>query len=232
MTAALFGIPADASVAFAEPKNAKRIDGAALAKTVARRATEEERWRYGVELRITGSRWRPQTRAPHYAVPEPYVYRKRTHSLAWTPYQLGGISQATKYEAWLAARDKAAAQPEARHDDQPSAGEQAGTRTDKRRVEGRGATNQRGSAGRNGESRPVAAPTAAALTNNVVPLRAPESAHAHVREVPTLAGRKAEAAELLREIAGQYGPRRAHKLRAIADWLTATENTKRENRNA
>jgi hypothetical protein len=25
--------------------------------------------------------------------------------------------------------------------------------------------------------------------------------------------------QLLREIAGNYGPRRAHKLRAMADWL-------------
>lgn len=36
-----------------------------------------------------------------------------------------------------------------------------------------------------------------------------------------LAERKAAAAALLREIAGGYGPRRAHKLRAMADWLLA-----------
>lgn len=35
-----------------------------------------------------------------------------------------------------------------------------------------------------------------------------------------MAERKAAAAQLLRDIAGEYGPRRAHKLRAMADWLT------------
>lgn len=52
--------------------------------------------------------------------------------------------------------------------------------------------------------------------SNVVPLvRAP------IREAPAIGldERKAAAADLLREIAGNYGPRRAHKLRAMADWL-------------
>ena len=37
-----------------------------------------------------------------------------------------------------------------------------------------------------------------------------------------LADRREEAAALLRELAGNYGPRRAHKLRAMADFLTST----------
>jgi len=35
------------------------------------------------------------------------------------------------------------------------------------------------------------------------------------------AERRQEAAALLHDISGQYGPRRAHKLRAMADWLVA-----------
>lgn len=249
MTTALFGIPADASVAFAEPKNAKRVDGAVLAKTVARRATEEERWRYGVELRITGSRWRPQTRAPHYPAVEPYVYRKRTNSLAWAPYQLGGVSQAQKYEYWLAGRDKAAAQPETTTDDDAKGmcgrlpdrhlerstrgpamvGTGDGTGHDRRREPALSpdACGSVSGADQETSSRDAKGPAMTAKpTADIVRLVTPTPA----RE--DLASRKADAAELLREIAGQYGPRRAHKLRAMADWLTAAETTKRETRNA
>jgi hypothetical protein len=44
-----------------------------------------------------------------------------------------------------------------------------------------------------------------------------EPAPVHASE----ADRRQQAAELLRDIAAQYGPRRAHKLRAMADWLVA-----------
>lgn len=50
------------------------------------------------------------------------------------------------------------------------------------------------------------------MVDNVVPLT-PAPVHA------SEADRRQAAAELLREIAGSYGPRRAHKLRAMADWL-------------
>ena len=54
------------------------------------------------------------------------------------------------------------------------------------------------------------------MTDTVVPFtpaREPVPVHASEAE------RRQAAAELLREIAGSYGPRRAHKLRAMADWL-------------
>jgi hypothetical protein len=38
----------------------------------AHRASPEEKWRYGVEWRRTGSRWYTQKPAPHYPVPEGY----------------------------------------------------------------------------------------------------------------------------------------------------------------
>ena len=38
-----------------------------------------------------------------------------------------------------------------------------------------------------------------------------------------------ETAALLRDLAGNYGPRRAHKLRAMADFLIATPNANRRN---
>ena len=46
--------------------------GGDIAKTSACRATEAEQWAYGVELRIAGSKWRRQVRAPHYPAVEAY----------------------------------------------------------------------------------------------------------------------------------------------------------------
>ena len=50
----------------------------------ARRATSAEQWRYGVELRIVGSRWRPQKPAPHHPAPKPCTgpYSSPAH-VAW-----------------------------------------------------------------------------------------------------------------------------------------------------
>lgn len=240
----------DTSVAFVVPRNGKIVRSEDIAKTTARRATEEERWRYGVELRITGSRWRPQTRAPHYPTPEPYVYRRKVYPLTWAPYRVDHHYPIEReYEDWLIARDKAAAQPEAPKDDDLSgAGDQARPRADKRGTESRHGAHQDRGAGRRGDSRPVAAPAeaprmtekptadvirlvASMPAREVVALRSAAKRHglpldegrlAALSSVhDALAERKAAAAQLLREIAGEYGPRRAHKLRAMADWLTA-----------
>lgn len=207
----------DSSVAFEAPRSGKVVRGEDIAKTTARRATEEERWRYGVELRILGSRWRPQTRAPHYPTPEPYVYRKRVQSLAWAPYQLGGIAQATKYEAWLAARDKAAAQPENGNGSEADQMQLVRPKTPAASTVSRRALGRRIDVqGRREESSEGAGMTEKP-TADVVRLHVATSTPA--RE--DMAERKAAAAQLLRDIAGGYGPRRAHKLRAMADWLTA-----------
>lgn len=50
--------------------------------------------------------------------------------------------------------------------------------------------------------------------DNVLPLRTPTPARKAIDD-----GRRCDAAALLRELAGGCGPRRAHKLRAIADFL-------------
>lgn len=177
---AMFDISDDDSVAIAAPKTAKIVRGEDIAKTTARTATDAERWRYGVELRIIGSRWRPQKPAPHYPTPEPYVYRKRVHSLAWAESDHNRNID-DDYRAWLAKRD---AKPEVKMADKP--------------------------------------------TGEVIPMRSPV-------EVPTSApareasvdDRRVAAAALLREIAGEYGPRREHKLRAMAEWLADARNLRR-----
>jgi len=65
-----------------ETKSLRIVAGADISRATARAATDAERWRYGVEVRRIGSRWCPQQRAPHYPVPEPYVYRRQPQSLA------------------------------------------------------------------------------------------------------------------------------------------------------
>lgn len=229
----------DARAAFeAGEARGKIVRGADIAKTVARRATEDERWRYGVELRITGSRWRSQTRAPHYPTPEPYVYRKRAQSLAWAECDHNRDID-RDYRAWLAARDEAASQPEAPKMADVSNSDDCSSLSAKlARAAGYrvhhdiygwyvvapdedepGNGYSLGFDGRLhhaicAEAWEVAArhtkPTAD-IVHLVTPTPAREG----------LAERKAAAAKLLREIAGGYGPRRAHKLRAMADWLTA-----------
>ena len=79
-----------------------------LGQTKARKATVDEQWRFGVELRITGSRWRTQGRAPHYPEVKPYVYKKHVHSLAWCEADHNRDID-DDYRAWLAERDAAKA---------------------------------------------------------------------------------------------------------------------------
>ena len=159
-------------------KSARIVAGAGISKATARAATDDERWRYGVEVRRLNSRWCPQKRAPHYPVPEPYVYRKQPQSLAWhnSEDDLKRIGKA--YTGWLAERDAPKPQPKVK---------------------------------------PV--------MDNIVTLPPADEREAapspmQADEANEVARRHAAAA-LLHDISGQYGPRRAHKLRAMAEWLIA-----------
>lgn len=215
-------------------------DGRDLGKTVARKATVDEQWRYGVELRIQGSRWRPQKRAPHYPVPEPYVYRKATHPLVWLAHDHNRDID-DDYRAWLAERDAAKAKAiaaecleainEAEIDDGVSGDPGLGIEVGKAVALagdvqaaagcGGGGDNADGERSlwdgdrqidttRRGDAQDLRSDQM--VGDNIVPFIA------HARE-PSLDERKADAAAMMREIAGNYGPRRAHKLRAMADWL-------------
>lgn len=178
---------AEEAVEFAAPRTEKRVHGQDIAKTVARKATEAERWRYGVELRITGSRWRQQTLAPHYPEPKPYVYQKRSHSLAWAASDHNADID-DDYRAWLAERDRKAEEITMKTPTPPPARDyMAEYEANAERV----------------------------AATNVVPF----AVVAGDKPGPTLDDRRRDAASLLRELAAGYGPRRAHKLRAMADFL-------------
>jgi len=91
-----------------ETKSARVVSGRDIGKTECRLATEEERWRYGVERRRIGSKWAPQQRTPHYPTPEPYVYRRQPQSLAWRNSD-SDIERITKaYHTWLDSRQSEA----------------------------------------------------------------------------------------------------------------------------
>lgn len=198
-----FALTAPVGVCFAEAKSGRVVAAGDIAKTVARRATEDERWRYGVELRIAGSRWRPQKLAPHYPVPQPYVYRKAVHSLTWSAYQLNSKSLEENYEAWLAERE---ASKHRAVEAECVAALEVAAESAPAIVEGDGVLVPAG---------------------NVVPLRSHVSTPAReavavapsIHVLPSNVDRRQDAAVLLREIAETTGPRRAHKLLAIADWL-------------
>lgn len=96
-----------------DPANVVKLPKPAkVTGTQAHRATEAEQWAYGVELRIVGSKWRRQMRAPHYPDIEAYkgpyktpehIAHKAAHTRALgTPKAAAQIEKA--YYDWFAQR--------------------------------------------------------------------------------------------------------------------------------